>query len=167
MLKKLFTVVLFAVLFSSVVFAQSSEKTNSFNSEITIDKSGVILIIERISYDFGSAQRHGITRAITFVKTNDAGERFKLNFQDIKATDEKNKTYPVSTSTEGDKLKVIIGDPNVTVTGAKNYVVSYKVSGAITYFSDYDELYWNITGNDTTVPTTTSSSVITLPGNTE
>ncbi|KKP66145.1 MAG: hypothetical protein UR63_C0037G0004 [Candidatus Roizmanbacteria bacterium GW2011_GWC2_35_12] len=37
------------------------------------------------------------------------------------------------------------------------------MSGALTYFSDHDELYWNITGNGWDVPIAFARAMITLP----
>ena len=47
--------------------------------------------------------------------------------------------------------------------GNSQYVISYRVSGALTYFSDHDELYWNVTGNGWDVPIAFARAVITLP----
>jgi hypothetical protein len=43
------------------------------------------------------------------------------------------------------------------------YIITYTVSGAITYFSDHDELYWNITGSSWQVPIESASTGIKLP----
>jgi len=51
----------------------------------------------------------------------------------------------------------------MTVTGVHSYVISYRVGGALTYFSDHDELYWNVTGNEWDVPINYVNSEITLP----
>jgi uncharacterized membrane protein len=49
------------------------------------------------------------------------------------------------------------------VTGIKTYKITYRVSGGLAYFKDYDELYWNITGNEWDIPITTASTTVTLP----
>ena len=67
--------------------------------------------------------------------------------------DENGNTYTYKTSwIDGDILRIKIGDANTLITGEHTYLISYKVGGAITYFSDHDELYWNITGNRWVVP---------------
>ena len=49
------------------------------------------------------------------------------------------------------------------MTGKNIYIVKYRLSGALTYFSDHDELYWNATGFETQVPTKVFNAVIVLP----
>jgi len=50
--------------------------------------------------------------------------------------------------TEGrPSFNIRIGDAKRYVKGNQTYVVAYKVENAILFFSDHDELYWNVTGN--------------------
>ncbi|MCR4326255.1 MAG: DUF2207 domain-containing protein, partial [Candidatus Roizmanbacteria bacterium] len=47
--------------------------------------------------------------------------------------------------------------------GVHTYVITYRVKGALTYFSDHDELYWNVTGNDWDIPILQASANVHLP----
>ncbi len=125
-----------------------AEEIKSFEAKIFINKNGTINVSEKIVYDFGSLQRHGIYRIIPFIKPNKENKRYRLDFNAFSVQDETGKNYTFVKSVEGDKLKLKIGDADRYVTGLKNYIINYRVSGAITYFSDHDELYWNVTGND-------------------
>ncbi len=141
----------------------TTEHIKSFDALITIKKDGLVEVKETIVYDFGQLEKHGIFRTLPFIKTNSDGKKFKLNFSNFFVRDENNKNYMFSKTTEGENIKLKIGDPNKTITGAHTYVISYQVSGAITYFFDHDELYWNVTGNDWEVSIKTVKSKIVLP----
>ncbi len=73
------------------------------------------------------------------------------------------KKYKVDTTKSGEQYVLKIGDPDKTITGDHVYVISYKVRGALGYFKDYDELYWNATGTEWNVPIQQALSTITLP----
>jgi hypothetical protein len=119
---------------------------------------------ERIDYDFGSAQKHGIVRKIPYVKTNRDGKRYRMDITSVSVADENGIPYRFAQMREdGESVTLKVGDPDAFVTGKKTYVVSYRVSGAVTYFSDHDELYWNMTGKGVDVPVTAADFRITLP----
>ncbi|NDK09182.1 DUF2207 domain-containing protein [Candidatus Gracilibacteria bacterium] len=151
------------LLFFSIVFAVNAEEIKSFQSDIKINKDGTIDVKETITYDFGDLYRHGIYRNIPYIKTNQDGKKLQLDFSSFSVTDENNLSYRYSRSTINNNIQLKIGDSNMTVTGVHSYVISYRVGGALTYFSDHDELYWNVTGNEWDVPINYVNSEITLP----
>ena len=51
-----------------------------------------------------------------------------------------------TTSIQSDNEVIKIGDPNLLVTGANRYVITYHVLGAMNAFADHDELFWNVDG---------------------
>lgn len=141
-----------------------AEQINSFNSQISINKDGTIDVRETIVYNFDNLQKHGIFREIPYIKTNQDGKKFKLEFSDLSVQNENGINYKFRTSTVNEKLiKLKIGDANRLITGIHTYVISYQVSGALTYFSDHDELYWNVTGNDWQVPIAVLTSEVRIP----
>ncbi|MFA6081441.1 MAG: DUF2207 domain-containing protein [Patescibacteria group bacterium] len=142
----------------------TGEHIKSFQSEITINKDGTIDVKETIIYDFSTLDKHGIYRDIPFIKTNQDGKKFELKLENVSVTDENGRSYKFVKSWIDEKiLRLKIGDANRLITGIHNYIISYKVSGALTYYSDHDELYWNVTGNDWNVPIAFSRALITMP----
>src|SRR3989344_3903018 len=130
-----------------------TEHIAEFKSEIDIQKDGSVNVSETIVYDFANLEKHGIIRKIPFIKTNKEGKRFRMNMNVISVNDEKGNNYNYKTTNLDDReLELKIGDADKTITGVHTYVITYTVSGALTYFSDHDELYWNVTGNEWTVP---------------
>lgn len=162
-MKKLFFLISFFLLSLFIISPVSAEEIKSFKSIINIDKDGTIDVQETIVYDFGYLDRHGVYRTIPYITTNRSGKKFVLDLNNFSVTDEKGETYQYSRSKIGENLQLKIGDPNKTITGVHNYIINYSISGALTYFSDHDELYWNITGNDWNVPIYSAQAKIILP----
>jgi uncharacterized membrane protein len=145
---------IFCLFFIFITFSVKAraEEINSFNTDIVINKDGTITVKETIVFDFQGQQRHGIFRKIDSTKTNQDGKRYVLDFDILHVVDENGHPYKYQESRDSGWLELKIGDPNRTITGVKTYVLEYKVSGALTYFTDHDELYWNITGDEWEVP---------------
>ncbi|EKE14927.1 MAG: hypothetical protein ACD_12C00242G0001, partial [uncultured bacterium] len=142
----------------------TGEHIKSFDSSIIINKDGTIDVKETIIYDFDSLQKHGIYREIPYIKTNQDGKKYELKFNNFSVTDENKKSYTYVKSWINEELvRLKIGDANKLITGIHTYIISYKVSGALTYFSDHDELYWNATGNQWTVPIAVLTSEVRIP----
>lgn len=146
--------------------AQTPKITN-FNSEIDIQKEGTLLIEEKIDVDFGVEQKHGLVREITYKKVNEDGDRLKFAVEIIEVSDGQGYKYNFSSSKINDYIELKIGDPNKLITGIKTYVIKYRVSGGITYFTDHDELYWNLSGNYWNYPIESFNSKIKLPEGTD
>ncbi len=140
-----------------------AEQIQNFDSTITINKDATIVVSEKIVYDFGDLEKHGIYREIPSIKTNAAGKKFKLEYSNFSVVDELGKTYQFSKTSSDEIVRLKIGDPNRTITGVHTYIISYKVAGALTYFSDHDEFYWNVTGNSWPAPITNYTSQVELP----
>ncbi len=138
------------------------EKIDSYDVNIEINSDSSILVTEKIEYDFGMQDRHGIYRYIPY-KYKARGGNFSLRFSDFDVIDEKGNRYKYETSKQGDNIYLKIGDPNVYISGKHIYLIKYKVERALNYFADWDELYWNVTGTEWQVPIVKSSVTVALP----
>ena len=137
-------------------------KVTNFTDQITVQSSGKVQIQETINVDFGSLQKHGIYRDIPYRYQVDNGSTINTDIEQVSVTDGL-KSVPYSTSNTDSYLELKIGDANKTVSGAQTYVISYLVTGVLRNFDNIDELYWNVTGNDWTVPIEKASATVTLP----
>lgn len=118
-------------------------------------------VVETINYYFAT-YRHGIFRYIPFTVYKD-NKRYDMEYTFHSVTDENGNKYNYTKSTSNEKWILKIGDPNHTITGSHTYVLSYSVKGALGYFADHDELYWNVTGNGWEHPIFRSRATITFP----
>jgi len=165
-MKKLLTRILFSVTFVGVfsivsiaqVYAESIER---FESNIVIHTDSSLSVTETIVYDSEGQEKHGIYRDIRLKSAADT----RLEVKDISVHDENNLPYDVAVSKQGSNvLQIKIGDPDVTFSGTKTYVITYTVLGAVTTIdSELDELYWNATGSEWELPIEYVQSTISLP----
>ncbi len=140
-----------------------AESIRLFSSDITVQKDGRIHVIEQINYDFGSLYKHGIYRFIPYITKNTQGKEYKMDVLVNSVKDETGSPYSFTTSQVNSTLQVKIGDGDRTITGEHTYFIDYTVSGALTYFSDHDELYWNATGNEWQVAIEAATATVHLP----
>ncbi len=150
--------------FASSAYAQTSESISNFQTDITINKDSTLNVAETIDYDFGTTQHHGMFQTIPY-KAQARGGTFKYRYSNFVVTDEKNQPIQFDNSTSGNDIILKVGDPNTYVTGKHVYKISYTVGRAINYFSDHDELYWNVVGTKWTVPIAKASVVVHGPAN--
>ncbi len=161
---KLFVLpVLLFVTFFAAQHALAQESITEYDVVVHITESGVVNFQENILYDFGILQKHGIFREIPFVKTNSANKKFRMSFENFSVENQTNRDETYSLSQETEQIVLKIGHPDIYVTGINNYNIRYSVTGALTYFSDHDELYWNVLGNGWDVPVNEFSAVVLLP----
>lgn len=140
-----------------------AEEISGFEDTLTIAADGSLGVLESIRYDFRGNLRHGIFRTIPTVKVNQDGQKYVLDFKDISVVNEVRKPYTFSRTKSNGIINLKIGDPDTTITGEHIYDISYTVRGAFTYFSDHDELYWNVTGNDWDVSIHRAKAIIQFP----
>ena len=132
----------------------------SFTSDQTltkIDPQGSLHIIETISVVF-TDNNHGIIRAIP----NDYNSK-PLNFHLNMVTSPSGAPTQVNQSFSNNNVVLKIGDPNKTITGAHQYIIDYEVENVISFYSDYDELYWDVSGDQWQQPITDSKVILHIP----
>jgi len=144
-------------------FKTLAERVTSFTSAIEINKDGTVDIEEVIIYDTEGLQKHGLVRNLDFKRVNEDKKTYITDINILKITDENDNPYNYQKAKIGKYIELKIGDADKFITGIKTYVIKYKISGALTYFSDHDELYWNLTGNSWNFPIEKYSALITLP----
>jgi hypothetical protein len=162
----LFSALLF-ISFNLPIHAQntaiSGEHIQNFNSTIEVKKDGIIDVVEVIQYDFSNLSRHGIYRYIPMSVLNEKKETLKWKYTVLGVTDEQGNEYQYSESNVSNTLNLKVGSANKTISGVHTYKIHYTIAGALGYFADHDEIYWNVTGNEWTVPIAQAQATIILP----
>lgn len=143
------------LLFLVPFFASASEQIDSFVSDIYLKPGGSFIVVESITYDFGTEDTHGIFRYIEKKHPQDASSFWKKRYIDFDLhgvnIDGVLAKYEVINTK--DQLDIKIGDPTVIISGVHTYTIEYEVYGAYSFFDDSSaELYWNVTGNGWEVP---------------
>ena len=122
-----------------------------FSSEIMVNKDSSLDITETITADCGTAiGKHGIFRILPEKVTVEGKGDIKTPVELISIKDLSGNDYKYTTSRNSGNKTVTwkIGDADKTVQGLNVYVIKYRVKNAIRFWNeDFDELYWNLTGN--------------------
>ncbi|KKR70082.1 MAG: hypothetical protein UU13_C0014G0008 [Candidatus Nomurabacteria bacterium GW2011_GWB1_40_7] len=170
MKNKILFILLFGVLISlsffGVAYAQnedtdfSQEAIVNFHADIFVNADNSIDVVENIVYNTGEIERHGLLRNI--VPRSSWGHKMKI--ENVNAVDENNNPYIFTTSSDsGSNFEIKMGDPDVTFTGERTYIIKYHATKAVAQFKDFDEIYWNVTGNDWNIPIYAASATVFLP----
>lgn len=146
--------------FAQNVLAQ--EKINRYQVDARLQVDGNLYVSENIFYDFGSEGKHGIYRQIP-VKYKGEKEDFVLHIDNIRVVDQEDKAYDYEVYKKGDYLVIKIGNANKYVSGQKIYIINYQLHGALLFFDDYDEFYWNAVGDKWSVPIVEAEFNLALP----
>lgn len=134
----------------------------AFDATFAVRTDGSVLVAEDIQVDFGSLASHGIFREIPVEYRYDERHNRLLMVAEI-SVDDGAVPLPFTTSRQGANLQLKIGDPKRTVAGGQRYRIRYRVDGALNAFSDHDELFWNVTGNDWPVTVVRATAVVQAP----
>lgn len=150
------------LLFPCITHAQESWVIDQFSSDITISTDGRIVVKETIAADFGNNPKHGIIRTLPYIYTSEGGRRTYTRVSDFTVLQDGVAAQTDITRQSG-YVTVRIGDPDITITGQHVYVISYTVLGALQSYDGFDELYWNVTGNDWDAPIHSADAMIHVP----
>jgi len=156
------------LLLAAPSFARSW-KIARFDARYTIAEDGTVLIEEELHPAFQGAY-NGILREIPVEYPGPDGTAYKLYLKVDSVTDENGDKlkFEQSTRTErvagGDHHAFLVLKIYVAGTDTERTVhIAYRASDAIRFFKDYDEFYWNVTGNDWKVPIDSATAFVALP----
>jgi len=156
---------IFFVLFSIVFYqVQAQERILNFDVKIQIEKSGNINVVENITINAeGNDFRHGLLRVLPLSRRDKDGHQIDVQYtiRSIKKDGVKENYF---TKEESGDWKIYIGNKDVDLErGVYDYQISYTVPFQVGYFDQYDELYWNVTGNGWNLPIDKATCEISLP----
>ncbi len=155
----------FTLLVSLLVFsAAGQERILSYDTRITVEKSGDLLVTEVITVVAeGDAIKKGIYRTFPTRYSNRMGTRFKVDFQ-VREVLRNGNPEPWFTENKDNGVVVYIGDRDQEITpGTHTYTLTYRTSRQLGFFKKYDELYFNAIGGDWAFPIETASVTLQIP----
>jgi hypothetical protein len=117
-----------------------------------VSPDGTLHIHESITYDFGFVAGHGIERNLVRRERYDGTYDRRYRITDVQVTADEGTPDELKTTNEGPFVHLRIGDPDRTIIGAHRYEIDYRVGGAPKTFADHDELYWDVIGDQWSVP---------------
>ena len=161
--------VFFACLVSAVIFAHSgaeaaAEKILSFDSSVKVYPDSSLEVRENIRVAAsGDRIKRGIYRDFPIRYKDRQGNNYRVDFQVISASrDGRPESYRLERRSNG--VRVYLGKSNIYLSpGEYDYTLVYRTNRQLGFFKDFDELYWNVTGNGWDFPIERASAVVDLP----
>jgi len=129
--------------------AGTVEKITGFHSRVTVHGDGSLTVEETIAViAAGRKIKRGIYRDFPTRYRDRFGNRVTVPFQVLEVLrDGDQESFHTERISNG--MRVYIGEKNVLLEpGGYTYRITYHTDRQIGFFDEYDELYWNVTGND-------------------
>ncbi len=121
-------------------FNNELEQIYLFDSDITVNTDGTITVVETITLQANHQKiRRGIYRDIPF-SFSESVTPLSLEMD--------GKPHPFFTESKQSVRRVNFGNNDFIPRGQHTYTFTYTFTGAIDFYKKYDELYWNVTGNE-------------------
>ena len=131
-----------------------------YDINIDVRENGDLEVTEKIDAYFNQ-QRHGIYRTIPTKNTfyyDDGAVSRRATLKDISVA---GNQYTIESLSNGKKIK--IGSAERFVLGDQTYVINYTYNLGKDKFTDFDDLYYNLIGTETTEPIDHVSFKINMP----
>ncbi|MBC2709444.1 MAG: DUF2207 domain-containing protein [Desulfosarcina sp.] len=143
---------------------QAQERILSFDSRIDILAEGDVVVTETIRVvAAGKKIRRGIYRDFPTRYRNNRGSQVIVRFEVLEVLRD-NRPEAYHTEQQSNGIRVYMGKKGVFLQpGEYTYTLVYRTDRQIGFFSDYDELYWNATGNGWDFVIEKARAVIQLP----
>jgi uncharacterized membrane protein YgcG len=163
---KNFLLACFLALLVAVPSAAQTEGIRSFDSRITVNPDGSMLVKETINVEStGVNIVHGLYRDFPTQYRDRAGNRYTVLFN-IVSLRRDGDPEPYHTEDLSNGVRVYFGSAGYDLPpGPHAYQFSYSTNRQLGFFKDHDELYWNVTGNGWKFPIDAATATVLLPAN--
>jgi uncharacterized membrane protein YgcG len=144
--------------------AHAEERIGRYSSDVRVEKDGALDVTETIEVNAeGVAIRHGIYRDFPTTRRvmGQPGSHVGFKVLDVHR-DGQAEPFAIEGIKGGVRVRIGSADSDVAA-GAHRYVIHYRTTRQIGHFDDFDELYWNATGNEWAFPIDRAEVTITLP----
>jgi len=155
---------LFCISITSLSAGYEQEKIKSYDSKIVVRENGSMQVTETIKvHSEGISIKHGIYRDFPTDYKDNYGNRIEIKFKVINISrDGSNEDYHTERLSNG--IRVYIGSSDYFLPhGDYTYKITYETERQLGFFRNYDELYWNVTGNGWSFSIDKVSAVVILP----
>jgi uncharacterized membrane protein YgcG len=150
-------------MFSSQAIAR--EAITSFRSDVTILQDASLVVRETITVIAeGNQIKRGIVREFPTSYKDRYGHRFRVNFE-VQSVRRGGQAEPWHTEKRSNGVALYVGSADVVLErGEHQFEIIYRTTRQIGYHDDFDELYWNVTGNGWRLPIEKVVYTLNLPG---
>ncbi len=154
----------FAFFCAFVSSALAEERITSFVSDVTVNADASLTVRETITVQAeGYEIKRGILRDFPTVYRDRMGQRVVVGFEVLDVErDGRDEPFAIESISNGKRIR--IGEKDVLLDfGQHSYQITYRTTRQLGFFEDFDELYWNVTGNGWTFAIDQARVIIRLP----
>jgi len=148
-------------LFAPTLSAQKSLEIERFDATLRVEESGWLDVREEILVRF-TGSWNGIFRNIPVEYRTEQGFSFRLRLEDVSVTGEGGEALEFWSSRERHYRQLKIRVPGASDATRKVFI-HYRVPNGLRFQEEYDELYWNVTGDEWDMPILAASAMVHLP----
>lgn len=126
---------------------ERTERVKQFHADILVKENGNIVVTETITvYAAQQEIDHGIFRQLPM--KNYSSKVSRNNFYTVLDVTKDWIKEPYHTDVDSENYKIYIGDKDISLSeGTYTYKLTYEVEAQIHSYDNFDEVYWNVTGN--------------------
>jgi hypothetical protein len=160
---RIFLAALFTLLSCAPLLAES-ERILDFSSLVLIDPDGSMVVTETITVQATGEQiRRGIVREFPTLYNGRDGSSVRVGFTLLEVTRD-GVAEPYHTENLSNGVAIYVGSREVYLQpGRYSYTLIYRTTRQLGFFSEHDELYWNVNGNGWRLPLDQVRCVVRLP----
>jgi len=142
----------------------ADERILDYDSRITVHPDASLTVQETIRVrSEGKEIKHGIYRDFPTSYKTRAGQRRRVGF-DLREALRDGQPEPYHINSRSNGVRIYMGDKDSLLpSGVHTYRLTYTTDRQIGFFDDFDELYWNVTGNGWEFPIDRVSATVILP----
>lgn len=155
---------LFLILALLAAPAAADERILDFHADITVREDASLLVTERIRVRAeGREIKRGIHRDFPTRYKDRLGNDVRVGFKVLRVARD-GAPEPFHLRPRGNGESVYIGRSSVFLPpGEYAYEIVYETDRQLGFFPNYDELYWNVTGNGWAFPIDRAAATVRLP----
>jgi uncharacterized membrane protein YgcG len=163
-MRRLFILLSLLTCAAATSVATADERILSYDSTITVHSDGSLDVHETIRVRAeGRNIRRGIYRDFPTVYPTSGGRQVIVAF-DFRAASRDGHSEAWHTESRDNGVRVYLGQADVMLPrGEHTYDIDYHTDRQLGFFSDHDELYWNVTGNGWEFAIDTAHAKVLLP----
>jgi uncharacterized membrane protein YgcG len=157
-----------AAVLAAAAPAAADERITSYVSDVAIQPDSALEVTETIDVRSEAKQiRHGIYRDFPILYSGRNGGRVRVGFS-FESAELDGQPAPAKVTPLSNGVRMKIGSADTELQpGDHRFVIHYRTTRQVGRFGDYDELYWNVTGNGWAFPIDVAEATIRLPSTAE
>ncbi len=143
---------------------RAGERILDYQSRIQVNRDSTLTVTETIRVRAeGNEIRRGIFRDFPTEYKDNLGNRVRVDFK-VRNVTRDGHAEPWFTKGLSNGVRLYMGDKDVLIApGEHVYSFTYSTSRQIAFYDDFDELYWNVTGNGWDFAIDRAEAVLILP----